>query len=84
MSRPKRGTIVRVAWVDIEHLSANGWQTYSAAIKNRTDRYRTVGYVVAVSRRFLLLAPQIDTTQRKGACFYRIPWGAIASWRRLR
>lgn len=75
----KRRELVVVRWRDTE-TEGIGWQEPAAT--SRPLRYRTVGYVIRRSKRFLVVSPTIVSDGRVNTT-WRIPIGAIVEIRSL-
>jgi len=78
MKRPKLGTLVYVEMDDIEH-GAGGWKSFADIAKERPRTFRTVGWVVRVTKRTLTLSATTDSLQSTahGYCHYLIPMRSI-------
>lgn len=63
MKAPEVGQLVEVRWQDIEHLG-EGWRTLEEVLADRPYRYRVAGYVLRITKRWLILAPQADDQGR--------------------
>lgn len=73
-AKPKIGHLVWIECDDIEHLSP-GWQHWRAAVKDKPNRYRFVGWVLKRTKRFIHIS---SATNSDGAVHssYRIPLGS--------
>jgi hypothetical protein len=85
MKRLKPGDLVYVETDDIEHAD-QGWQALAAIAATKPRTFRTVGWVVRVTKRTLTLTPMAGTEGRHADdahCAYLLPRRAITKIKRL-
>lgn len=82
---PKIGHLVYVEMDDIQHHS-RGWRDYAVMAKDRPDTFRSVGWVVAATRRTLTLSATTNSMKGDpaGFCSFQIPMPSVTLIAKLR
>jgi len=81
VSKLHRGDLVFVAVDDIEHID-HGWEAIETLVATKPGRFMAVGWVIGLSKRFVVVAPFTQPSEHQAHCAYRLPRGGIRKvWR---